>query len=61
MFELDQLYGGYVVRQKISENKYRYVTSCRNGIYRFSLDYLYAKRYTPATARKHCDILNERS
>lgn len=61
MFEIDQLRGGYVVLQRISQHKYKYVKSCRNGKYRFTLDYLYAKRYTPATARKHCDILNERS
>lgn len=71
MFEIDNLNDGYVVKEPYhaireagEPTRYyptHYVMSYRKGVYKYTTDYTYAKRFTKATARKHADTLNERS
>ena len=61
MFEISRYKDGYVVYSKHEGFRTKYVQSYRNGKYKFTLDYTYAKKYTEGTAICHMNALNERS
>ena len=45
---------GYQVQVLIpGEKRHQYVSGYRNGEFKWCHDYLYAKEFSPATARKH--------
>ena len=56
MYEIEKLYNGYIIYIVI-EGKKHYLQGYRKGLYKFTLDYAYAKRYSKETAQKHINIL----
>jgi len=58
MFELEKHFDGYVIYRPTSMFTAVYVRSYRNGVYKYTTDYAYAKTFTESTARKHLKALN---
>lgn len=68
-YEIEKLYNGYAIKQSYHRENQgggivrytptHYVRSYRTGVYMFTTDLLYAKRYrSEKTAQKHIDRLN---